>query len=112
MKLVTAVIKPEKLDSVRSALQAFGIRGMTVSDSVGYGRQRGRTEVYRGKSYAVEVVRNGRLEILVEDDEVDDIIRVITRAARTGRIGDGKVWCTTVETVVRIRTGERGCAAL
>lgn len=112
MKLVTAVIKPEKLDNVRAALQAFGIRGMTVSDSAGYGRQRGHTEVYRGKSYAVEVVRTGRLEILVEDAEVDDIIRVIARAARTGRIGDGKVWCTTVETVVRIRTGERGCAAL
>ena len=112
MKLVTAVIKPFKLDEVRAALLAFGVQGMTVSESSGYGRQRGHTEVYRGAEYKVDLVPKDRLEILVDDDDVDDIIEVIVRVARTGKIGDGKVWSTPVETVARVRTGERAPAAL
>ena len=112
MKLVTAVIKPFKLDEVRAALLAFGVQGMTVSESSGYGRQRGHTEVYRGAEYTVELLPKVRLEILVDDDDVDDVIDVIVRAARTGKIGDGKVWSTPLETVVRVRTGERGQHAL
>ena len=108
MKLVTAVIKPFKLDEVRAALLAFGVNGMTVSESSGYGRQRGHTEVYRGAEYTVELLPKVRLEILVDDDDAEDVVDVIVRAARTGKIGDGKVWATTVESVVRVRTGERG----
>ena len=112
MKLVTAVIKPFKLDEVRAALLAFGVQGMTVSESSGYGRQRGHTEVYRGAEYTVELLPKVRLEILVDDEDGDDVVDVIVRAARTGKIGDGKVWSVPVETVVRVRTGERGQAAL
>ncbi|WP_029135678.1 P-II family nitrogen regulator [Nakamurella lactea] len=112
MKLVTAVIKPFKLDEVRAALLAFGVNGMTVSESSGYGRQRGHTEVYRGAEYTVELLPKVRLEILVEDDDADDVTDVIVRAARTGKIGDGKVWTTEVGSVVRVRTGEVGPDAL
>ena len=112
MRLVTAVIKPFKLDQVRAALLAFGVQGLTVSESSGYGRQRGHTEVYRGAEYTVDLVPKVRLEILVDDDDVDDVIEVIVRAARTGKIGDGKVWSVPVETVIRVRTGERGQEAL
>ena len=112
MKLVTAVIKPFKLDEVRAALPAFGVQGMTVSESSGYGRQRGHTEVYRGAEYTVELLPKVRLEILVDDEDVDDVVDVIVRAARTGKIGDGKVWSVPVETVIRVRTGERGQEAL
>jgi nitrogen regulatory protein P-II 1 len=112
MKLVTAVIKPFKLDEVRAALLAFGVQGMTVSESSGYGRQRGHTEVYRGAEYTVELLPKVRLEILVDDEDGDDVVDVIVRAARTGKIGDGKVWSVPVETVVRVRTGERGPEAL
>ncbi|WP_395726777.1 P-II family nitrogen regulator [Nakamurella sp.] len=112
MKLVTAVIKPFKLDEVRAALLAFGVQGMTVSESSGYGRQRGHTEVYRGAEYTVELLPKVRLEILVDDEDADDVVDVIVRAARTGKIGDGKVWQIPVETVVRVRTGERGQEAL
>ena len=112
MKLVTAVIKPFKLDEVRAALLAFGVQGMTVSESSGYGRQRGHTEVYRGAEYTVELLPKVRLEILVDDEDADDVVDVIVRAARTGKIGDGKVWSVPVETVVRVRTGERGQEAL
>ncbi|HEY5878182.1 MAG TPA: P-II family nitrogen regulator [Nakamurella sp.] len=112
MKLVTAVIKPFKLDEVRAALLAFGVQGMTVSESSGYGRQRGHTEVYRGAEYTVELLPKVRLEILVDDEDADDVVDVIVRAARTGKIGDGKVWTIPVETVVRVRTGERGQEAL
>jgi len=108
MKLVTAVIKPFKLDEVRAALLAFGVNGMTVSESSGYGRQRGHTEVYRGAEYTVELLPKVRLEILVDDEDAEDVVDVIVRAARTGKIGDGKVWATPVESVVRVRTGERG----
>jgi nitrogen regulatory protein P-II 1 len=112
MKLVTAIIKPFKLDEVRAALTAFGVHGLTVSQSSGYGRQRGHTEVYRGAEYTVDLVPKVRLEILVDDEDVDDIVDVIVRAARTGKIGDGKVWFVPVETVIRVRTGERGHEAL
>jgi nitrogen regulatory protein P-II 1 len=112
MKLVTAVIKPFKLDEVRAALLAFGVHGMTVSESSGYGRQRGHTEVYRGAEYTVELLPKVRLEILVEDDDADDVTDVIVRAARTGKIGDGKVWTTEVGSVTRVRTGEIGPEAL
>jgi len=112
MKLVTAVIKPFKLDEVRAALLAFGVHGMTVSESSGYGRQRGHTEVYRGAEYTVELLPKVRVDILVDDEDVDGVIDVIVRAARTGKIGDGKVWSTPVQTVIRVRTGERGQEAL
>ena len=111
MRLVTAVIKPFKLDEVRAALTAFGVQGLTVSQSSGSGRQRGHTEVYRGAEYTVDLVPKVRLEVLVDDD-VNDIVDVIVRAARTGKIGDGKVWSIPVETVIRVRTGERGQEAL
>ena len=112
MRLVTAVIKPFKLDEVRAALTAFGVHGLTVSQASGYGRQRGHTEVYRGAEYTVDLVPKVRLEVLVDDEDVDDVVEVIVRAARTGKIGDGKVWSIPVETVIRVRTGERGQEAL
>ena len=112
MKLVTAIIKPFKLDDVKAALEAFGIQGLTVSEASGYGRQRGHTEVYRGAEYTVDLVPKVRLEVLVEDDDADGGHRRIVKAAQTGRIGDGKVWSVPVETVVRVRTGERGPDAL
>jgi nitrogen regulatory protein P-II 1 len=112
MKLVTAVIKPFKLDEVRSALETFGVQGMTVSDASGYGRQKGHTEVYRGAEYTVDLVPKSRLEILVDDTDVDDVVDVVVKAAQTGKIGDGKVWVTSVEAVVRVRTGEVGAEAL
>ena len=112
MRLVTAVIKPFKLDEVRAALTAFGVHGLTVSQASGYGRQRGHTEVYRGAEYTVDLVPKVRLEVLVDDEDVDDVVEVIVRAARTGKIGDGKVWSIPIETVIRVRTGERGQEAL
>ena len=112
MKLITAVIKPFKLDEVKAALQAFGVHGMTVSEASGYGRQRGHTEVYRGAEYQVDLVPKVRLEVLCDDDDAEDLIGVVVKAAQTGRIGDGKVWCVPVETIVRVRTGERGTGAL
>jgi len=112
MKLVTAVIKPFKLDEVRAALETFGVKGMTVSDASGYGRQKGHTEVYRGAEYTVDLVPKSRLEVVVDDADVDDVVDVITKAARTEKIGDGKVWVTPIEAVVRVRTGETGTDAL
>ena len=112
MKLVTAVIKPHKLDDVKQALEAFGVQGMTVSEASGYGRQRGHTEVYRGAEYTVDLVPKVRLEVLVADDDATDIVDVLVKSARTGRIGDGKVWSVPVDDVVRVRTGERGADAL
>lgn len=108
MKLITAVIKPHALDRVRSALQAQGVEGMTVTEASGYGRQRGHTEVYRGAEYVVDLVPKVRLEVLVDDDDAGHILDVLVSAARTGKIGDGKVWVTGVDAVVRVRTGERG----
>ena len=112
MKLITAVIKPFKLDDVKAALEAFGVHGMTVTEASGYGRQRGHTEVYRGAEYTVDLVPKVRVEVLVEDDDAEDVIDVIVKAAQTGKIGDGKVWSVPVDTVVRVRTGERGPDAL
>jgi nitrogen regulatory protein P-II 1 len=112
MKLVTAVIKPFKLDEVRSALETFGVRGMTVTEASGYGRQKGHTEVYRGAEYTVDLVPKTRLEVLVDDTDVDDVVDVIVKAAQTGKIGDGKVWVSSVDVVVRVRTGEVGVDAL
>ena len=112
MKLITAVIKPFKLDEVRSALETFGVHGMTVTDASGYGRQKGHTEVYRGAEYTVDLVPKTRLEILVDDTDVDDVVDVVVKAAQTGKIGDGTVWVTSVDAVVRVRTGEVGADAL
>ncbi len=112
MKLITAVVKPYKLDEVKTALQAFGVHGLTVAEASGYGRQRGHTEVYRGAEYTVDLVPKVRIELLAEDHDVEDLLTVIAKAAQTGKIGDGKVWVTPVETVVRVRTGERGADAL
>ena len=112
MKLLTAIVKPFALDDVREALQELGILGMTVSEARGYGRQKGHTEVYRGAEYTVDFVTKVRLEVLLDDDQVDSAITAVIGAARTGKIGDGKVWVTPVETVVRVRTGERGSDAV
>ena len=112
MKLVTAIIKPFKLEDVKSALEAYGIHGLTISEASGYGRQRGHTEVYRGAEYTVDLVPKVRVEVLVEDDDASAVVDVITKSAQTGRIGDGKVWTIPVDEVVRVRTGERGPAAL
>jgi nitrogen regulatory protein P-II 1 len=112
MKLVTAIVKPHKLDEVKTALEAFGVQGMTVSEASGYGRQRGHTEVYRGAEYTVDLVPKVRLEVLVDDADVADVVDVVVKSAQTGRIGDGKVWTSPVEDLVRVRTGERGVDAL
>lgn len=112
MKLVTAIVKPFTLDDVKAALEQLGLLGMTVSEVRGYGRQKGHTEVYRGAEYAVDFVAKLRVEVLVEDDVADRALDAVISAARTGRIGDGKVWVTPVDTVVRVRTGERGVDAL
>lgn len=112
MKLVTAVIKPFRLDDVKTALQQFGIQGLTVSEASGFGRQRGHTEVYRGAEYTVDLVPKVRVEVLVEDHEADSVMDVIIKSAQTGRIGDGKVWVVPVDAVARVRTGERGHDAI
>ena len=112
MKLITAILKPFKLDDVKDALQAAGITGMTVSEASGFGRQRGHTEVYRGAEYTVDLVPKVRLEVLVNDEDVDSALELIVKTASTGSIGDGKVWTTSVEQVIRVRTGERGSDAI
>jgi len=112
MKLITAIIKPFKLDDVKTALEAFGLSGMTVSEASGFGRQGGHTEVYRGAEYTVDLIPKVRLEVLVDDADADAVVDVIVAAAQTGRIGDGKVWVVPVESVVRVRTGERGSQAI
>ncbi|MCE1178821.1 MAG: P-II family nitrogen regulator [Micrococcales bacterium] len=112
MKLITAIIKPHQLESVKAALETFGLAGMTVSEASGYGRQRGHSEVYRGAEYTVDFVPKLRVEVLVGDDDARSAVDVIVKSAQTGRIGDGKVWVVPVEDVVRVRTGERGPTAL
>ncbi|HEX7538053.1 MAG TPA: P-II family nitrogen regulator [Dermatophilaceae bacterium] len=112
MRLVTAIIKPFKLDEVKQALEAYGITGMTVSEASGYGRQRGHSEVYRGAEYKVDFVPKVRVEVVVDDVDASDVVNVILKAAQTGRIGDGKIWTVPVEDVTRVRTGERGLDAL
>ncbi|MEV0537124.1 P-II family nitrogen regulator [Kitasatospora sp. NPDC050463] len=108
MKLITAIVKPFKLDEVKNALQAIGVHGLTVTEASGYGRQHGHTEVYRGAEYRIDLVPKARIEVVVEDADAEQVMEEIVRAARTGKIGDGKVWAVPVETVVRVRTGERG----
>jgi nitrogen regulatory protein P-II 1 len=112
MRLVTGILKPFKLDDVKTALESFGVQGMTVSEVQGFGRQRGHTEVYRGAEYTVAFVPKVRVEVLVDDADAADVIEVIAKSAQTGAIGDGKVWSTPVDEVVRVRTGERGVEAL
>ncbi|QCX27045.1 P-II family nitrogen regulator [Nocardioides jishulii] len=112
MKLVTAVIKPHKWEDVREALETFGVAGMTVSEVSGYGRQKGHTEVYRGAEYDIALVPKIRIEIVVEDSDAGDIVDIIVKTAQTGRIGDGKVWVMPVDSVVRVRTGDKDEAAL
>ncbi|MBW0091954.1 P-II family nitrogen regulator [Pseudonocardia sp. KRD-184] len=112
MMLVTAIVKPFALDDVRSGLEVLDVAGMTVSEVSGYGRQRGHTEVYRGADYQVDFVPKVRVEVVVDDGVVEKVIDAVLAAARTGKIGDGKVWVTPLETVVRVRTGERGADAL
>ena len=112
MKVVIAVIKPFKLDEVKDALEGVGIQGMTVSDARGFGRQRGHTEVYRGAEYQVDFIPKTRLEVAVDDDQVDEVDKAIVTTARTDSIGDGKVWVVPAEQVIRIRTGEKGHDAL
>jgi len=112
MKLLTAIIKPHRLDDVKDALSAFGVTGMTISEASGYGRQRGHSEVYRGAEYSIDLVPKLRIEILLDDGDVDDVAGVIVKSAQTGRIGDGKIWTIPVDSVIRVRTGERGSDAV
>ena len=112
MKLVTAIIKPFKLDEIKEALQDIGVTGLTASDVEGFGRQRGHSEVYRGAEYQVDFVPKTRVEVLADDDDVQGIVDAISKAARTGKIGDGKIFVVPVEQVVRIRTGEMGPDAI
>jgi nitrogen regulatory protein P-II 1 len=112
MKLVTAIIKPFKVEDVKDALQKQGVNGMTLSDVSGYGRQGGHVEVYRGAEYKVELVPKVRIEALINDADVKKVVDAILVAAKTGKIGDGKIWVTPVEEVVRVRTGDRGSDAI
>jgi nitrogen regulatory protein P-II 1 len=112
VKLVTAIVKPFKLEDVKAALETLGVLGLTVSEVRGFGRQKGHTEVYRGAEYTVDLVPKIRLEVLVDDLDADKVVDTVMEAARTGKIGDGKVWVTPVDSVVRVRTGERGADAL
>ena len=112
MKMVTAIIKPFVLEDVKGALEQIGVLGMTVSEVQGYGRQKGHTEVYRGAEYSVDFVPKVRVEVVADDILADKVVDAVVEAARTGKIGDGKVWVTPVETIVRVRTGERGTDAI
>ena len=112
MKLVTAVVKPFALGDVKAALEQIGVLGMTVSEVQGYGRQKGHTEVYRGAEYAVDFVAKIKIEVVVGDENAEKVVDAVVEAARTGKIGDGKVWVTPVDQIVRVRTGERGADAV
>ena len=112
MKLITAIVKPFKLEEVENALNTYGVKGMSVSEVSGVGQQKGHTEVYRGAEYTVNLIPKVRIEVLVNDDQVDAVVDVIVKAASTGSIGDGKVWTTSVDQVVRVRTGEKGSQAI
>jgi nitrogen regulatory protein P-II 1 len=112
MKLVTAIVKPFAIEDIKSAVEAAGVLGLTVSEVQGYGRQKGHTEVYRGAEYQVDFIPRMKVEVLVNDESVDRVVEGIVNAARTGKIGDGKVWVTALQTVVRVRTGERGADAI
>jgi nitrogen regulatory protein P-II 1 len=112
MKLITAIVKPSRVDDIKQALQSNGIQGMTVSEAQGFGRQKGHKEVYRGAEYIVDLIPKVRIEILVDDADLQRVLDLVVDTANTGSIGDGKVWVTPVETVVRVRTNERGSDAL
>ena len=112
MKLVTAIVQPSKLDDLKDALGELGVLGMTVSDAQGYGRQKGHTEIYRGAQVAVDFIEKLRVEVLVDEAGADEVVDGIVRAARTGNVGDGKVWVTSVDSVIRVRTGETGVQAI
>lgn len=112
VKLITAIVKPFKLEDVKSALESAGVHGMTVSEASGFGRQGGHTEVYRGAEYKVDLVPKVRIEVLVDDEDASRIVDTVVAAAQSGRIGDGKVWVVPVDSVTRVRTGETGSAAL
>jgi nitrogen regulatory protein P-II 1 len=112
MKLITALVKPPRVDEIKTALQSAGVHGMTISEASGFGRQKGHTEVYRGAEYTVDLIPKVRIEVLVEDSDLDRILDLIVDTANSGSIGDGKVWVTPVDTVVRVRTNERGGDAL
>jgi len=112
LKLVTAIIKPFKLDDVRSALSDIGVQGMTVCEVKGFGRQKGHTELYRGAEYVVDYIPKVKIEIAIDDDRLDAVVDAIIEAARTGKIGDGKIFVTTLENAIRVRTGESGGSAL
>ena len=112
MRLVTAIVQPTMMTQVQIALAHHGIAGMTVTECSGYARQLGHKEVYRGAEYTIDFISKAKIEVLVEDEEVEAVIDVITEAARTGAVGDGKVWSTPIDEVVRIRTGEKGAAAI
>jgi nitrogen regulatory protein PII len=112
MKLVTAIVKPFKVDDVKEALKGAGVQGMTVSEVRGFGRQGGHTETYRGSEYQIDFVPKAKMEFVVDDNSVNDILDLITKAASTGKIGDGKIWVTNVEQIIRIRTGEHGADAI
>ena len=112
MKLITAIVKPFKVDDVKDALKEAGVAGMTITEVKGFGRQSGHTEVYRGAEYTVDFVPKSRLEVLVDDMDASSVVDVILKAAQTGRIGDGKVWVVPVDDVARVRTGERGVEAI
>jgi nitrogen regulatory protein P-II 1 len=108
VKLVTAIVKPHRVDEVKEALREVGVNGITMTDVEGFGRQRGHTEVYRGAEYQVDFVPKVKVEVLVPDDEVQGVVDAVVKAARTGKIGDGKLWVVEAEQVIRIRTGEMG----
>jgi len=112
MKQITAIVKPFKLDDVKAALEVLGVQGLTVGEVQGFGRQKGHTEVYRGAEYTVDFVPKVRIDVVVNDGDADKIVGAIVEAARTGKIGDGKVWVTPVESLVRVRTGERDADAI
>lgn len=112
MKLITAIVKPAKVEEIKIELQTVGVHGMTVSETRGFGRQKGHTEIYRGAEYTVDFIPKARIEILAEDTDTANLVEIITNTANTGSIGDGKIWVIPVETVVRVRTGERGGDAL
>jgi nitrogen regulatory protein P-II 1 len=112
MKLVSAIVKPFAIEDIKAAVEAAGVLGLTVSEVQGYGRQKGHTEVYRGAEYQVDFIPRMKVEVLVNDESVDRVVEGIVNAARTGKIGDGKVWVTALQTVVRVRTGERGADAI
>ncbi|MDT7682696.1 MAG: nitrogen regulatory protein 1 [Pseudonocardiales bacterium] len=112
MKLVTAIVKPFVLEDVKGALEQLGVLGMTITEVKGYGRQKGHTEVYRGAEYSVDFVPKVKVEVIVDDAAEQSVVQAIVTAARTGKIGDGKVWVSPVESIVRVRTGERGLDAV